>query len=255
MNCKCCNSESTQIHFEAKILNKYQAPYLLCNKCGFLFAKDPFWLEESYNSAITNADTGILIRNEYFKKYLTILIRLLFRKESSFIDYAGGYGLLTRMMRDIGFNYFWTDKYCENLFAKSFEYHSDIQNIAFLSAFEVFEHLENPSEEIDKMLAISDTIIFSTELLPNPIPAKDEWWYYAFSHGQHIAFYTKKSLQILAKRKNLHYSSVKNMHIISKKKHSSLILKFIKYSSYTPLFHIFKIGLKSKTYSDHQKLI
>ncbi len=38
-----------------------------------------------------------------------------------FLDYAGGYGVFTRLMRDIGFDFYWHDPYTQNLFANGFE--------------------------------------------------------------------------------------------------------------------------------------
>ena len=111
-----------------------------------------------------------------------------------FLDYAGGYGVFTRLMRDIGFDFYWHDPYTQNLFANGFE--DDLKSnskFELLTAFEVFEHLVNPKEELEKMLRFSDTIVFSTELMPQEIPDPEEWWYYGFNHGQHISFYTRKN--------------------------------------------------------------
>jgi len=46
-----------------------------------------------------------------------------------------------------------------------------------VSAFEVFEHLVNPLEEIERMLRLSDSILFSTLLVPTPAPGLADWWY------------------------------------------------------------------------------
>jgi len=32
-----------------------------------------------------------------------------------FLDYAAGYGLFVRLMRDAGYNFRWSDLYCQNL--------------------------------------------------------------------------------------------------------------------------------------------
>lgn len=254
MKCKCCNSENIKVQFEVRILKKYPAKYLRCEKCGFVFAENPHWIEESYQSAITFADTGISQRNIYFAKFLKIFIRLNFEKKGVFVDYAGGYGLLTRLMRDLGFEYLWTDKYCENLFARGFEYQNG-SKIDFITAFEVFEHLSDPSIEVDKMLEISDTIIFSTELIPNPVPAPDQWWYYAFNHGQHLAFYTPESLNQLANSKGLKYYHDKNMHVFTKKNLSDLRIKMCRIIPYTPFHLLFDAGLKSLMIADHEKMM
>jgi hypothetical protein len=41
-----------------------------------------------------------------------------------------------------GFDFYWTDKYAENLFARGFEAQSIFHSTA--AAFEVLEHIENP---------------------------------------------------------------------------------------------------------------
>ena len=49
-------------------------------------------------------------------------------------------------------------------------------------------------------------LIHTTELLPQQPPRINDWWYYATETGQHIAFYTRESLQVIAKKfkKNLY---------------------------------------------------
>ncbi len=38
------------------------------------------------------------------------------------MDFGAGHGVFVRMMRDKGFDFFWNDIYCKNLYAKDFEY-------------------------------------------------------------------------------------------------------------------------------------
>jgi hypothetical protein len=47
---------------------------------------------------------------------------------------------------------------------------------------------------------ITSCLIFSTQLVPEPAPKLEDWWYYGLEHGQHIAFYTRKSLEVLAQQ-------------------------------------------------------
>ncbi len=131
--------------------------------------------------------------------------------------------MFVRLMRDKGYNFFRQDKYCENLFAKSFDI-EDIQSgnndhYELLTAFEIFEHLEDPLEEIKKMKGYSNNILFSTELQPQKA-LKDpaDWWYIAAETGQHIAFYTEKSLSIIAQKLGLKYYKISdNLHLFSDK--------------------------------------
>lgn len=87
-----------------------------------------------------------------------------------------------------------------------------------LTAFEVFEHLEDPIEEFEKMLYFSENILFSTELVPGNNPTPATCWYFAPETGQHISLYTLKSLQILAEKYSLHfYSNGATLHMFTKK--------------------------------------
>ena len=93
---------------------------------------------------------------------------------------AGGYGLFVRIMRDKGFNFLWNDLYTENIFARGFDFHStQNKTIELITAFEAFEHFQNPLQELESMYVISRNIFFSTLLIPTDIPDKN-WWYYAF---------------------------------------------------------------------------
>ena len=146
--CLICGSVSNYV-FTKKILNKYEVNYYQCRKCDFIQTEKPYWLKEAYSNPIIDSDTGILSRNIVLSK-ITALTTLLFAKKDSLVlDYAGGYGLLTRLLRDIGVDSFWSDKYSENIFAKDFiikkKNHYDV-----VTAFEFLEHLENPVKEIKK---------------------------------------------------------------------------------------------------------
>ncbi len=248
--CKICNA-NTQPLFTAKVLNKYDVQYVQCNNCKFIQTEQTYWLNEAYQSAINNNDTGIIMRNERFRAIVTVLISFIFGKNEKYLDYAGGYGIFTRMMRDVGFDYYWVDEYAKNLVSIGFEHKTNTTYKA-ITAFEVFEHLDNPEEKLKDMLTYTDNIIFSTELVPDQTPDKD-WWYYAFTHGQHIAFYHKNSLLHLAQKNGLHLSSNgSNFHVLSKKPLNPLLFKLLYKGSKFGLFWFSKLGLQTKTFSDHK---
>jgi len=234
VNCKICNSRSDFI-FDATILNKYPVKYYYCNNCGFLQTEEPFWLKEVYESPINTSDTGYLIRNIYLSKRLLALLYLFFDRKAKFLDYAAGYGVFVRLMRDEGFNFYWQDKYTQNLFARGFEYNGK-DEIEAITTFESFEHFVNPIEEIEKMLNISKNIIFTTELLPHPIPKPGEWWYYGLEHGQHISFYSEKTLHFIAKKYGLNYYNFHKLHFITPRKVPFYLVYICKLSYFLPLF-------------------
>ena len=55
------------------------------------------------------------------------------------VDFAGGYGILVRMLRDKGIDAYWSDQFTPNLLSRGFEYSGDTVNL--LSAFEVLSIL------------------------------------------------------------------------------------------------------------------
>ncbi|HEX7357382.1 MAG TPA: class I SAM-dependent methyltransferase [Ignavibacteriaceae bacterium] len=253
MNCRICNTEALKV-FDAKVLNKYNVSYFKCSKCDVLFTEKPYWLDEAYSRTINLSDTGLLSRNLYFSQIISVLLFFEFDKYARYLDYAGGYGVFTRLMRDIGFDFYWNDPYTQNLLANGFEYNLET-NLKFelLTAFEVFEHLENPNAEIEKMLTLSESIALSTELLPADVPDL-KWWYYGFDHGQHITFYSSKTFSHLAQMFNLNYYNIDGIQLLTKKKFSrSKIILLKKIRNYGPL-QLVKMIMKSKTFSDHLDL-
>jgi glycosyltransferase involved in cell wall biosynthesis len=220
VKCHICKSESSKI-FGAKVLGKYEVAYFECSNCGFIQTENSYWLEESYGSAITDLDVGLVSRNIKYSELLETVIKANFKCNGRFLDYAGGYGLFVRMMRDRGFNFFRQDRYCENLFAEHFDI-TDLEpkpKFEAVTAFEVFEHLDNPLADIEGMLKYSDTLIFSTELIPDEeIKGPDDWWYFTPETGQHISFYSLKTLKFIAKSYSLNFYTAGSLHMFTKMK-------------------------------------
>jgi len=184
--------------FQGTVLGKYPITYYYCKKSGLLQTETPYWLDEAYRDAIANADTGLASRNIYTRNLLEPVLHRLFKGAGKFLDVGGGYGLLTRLLRDIGFDCYTTDKHCQNLFAKTFEPEEGFKADA-LFAFEVLEHIVTPKEFLEDIFSryACKTLIFSTLTFEGAIPERD-WWYYAFDSGQHVSFYQTRTLELLA---------------------------------------------------------
>lgn len=251
MKCKICKSVSNEI-FKGKILNKYLINYYYCETCGFLQTEEPYWIEESYKESINLSDTGILSRNLILSNITTSIIYLYFNKSGKYLDYAGGYGIFVRLMRDIGVDFYWQDKFSQNLLAKGFAYDEN-EKYEMITSFEAFEHFQNPVEEIENMLTYSSSILFSTDLLPVSPPIPDEWWYYGLDHGQHISFYNVKTLKYIADKYDLIlYTNGQNIHLFTKNKISRFLFKNIIKLSNRGLSNFLKKRFKSKTLDDHK---
>jgi hypothetical protein len=131
-------------------------------------------------------------------------------------------------MRDLGFNYFWSDRYAKNLFARGFEYHPGLGACQAVSAIEVLEHTPNPLEFIQQCLDQhqADTLIFTTETFPdNQPPQPNQWGYYALESGQHIAFFSPRGLARLAEKLGMTYYPLGRIHLFSRKPLSRWRLK------------------------------
>ena len=256
MKCKICGNETHNI-FTAKILNKYDIKYYYCNYCGFLQTEEPFWLKEAYSNPISIIDTGIMARNIGSSKIIAVILFFLFNKYSKFLDFAGGYGFLTRLMRDIGFDFYWHDPYSPNLVARGFESKSNNLKYELITSFESFEHFVEPIKEIESMIQFSDNILFSTELLIFPVPKPEEWWYYALESGQHISFYSYKTLRYIAQKYNMNLcSNSRNVHMFTKnKKINNKLFNFLLNFQRFGLFFYVKKKMKSLTVDDMDLLI
>jgi hypothetical protein len=251
MKCKCCGSD-TRYLWTGRMLN-LDVKYYECSNCGYVQTEDPFWLEAAYNSVINDSDTGIVSRNHVNSRIVLSSLWLIGGLNGNVVDYAGGYGLLVRMMRDLGINTFWTDPYCENMFAKNFNWNGS-DPAKLVTAFEVFEHVVEPISTIDEMLKIAPNILLSTLVMPEQTPAHNDWWYYGQNHGQHIGFYRVKTFEKIANAKNKFLATDGvSYFLLSEKPVSNTAFKLaIRISKFMP--YILKYRLLSKTLVD-SKLI
>ena len=258
MKCNICNNE-TENAFSHPVREKFHAEYRICKNCDYMFVENPSWLAEAYARPINITDTGYVMRNIYLSRKTLLIFTYIFglrgATKKTFLDYAAGYGMLTRILRDYGLNFLWDDPYTENFFANGFEYKKG-DTIDALTCFECFEHFVEPLPEIEKMLGISDTIFFSTQLKPVGVIPQETWGYYGFNHGQHTSFYSKKTFEAIAKKYSLTYVTDGNtLHLLTKKKVSKRAITLVNFLSKIQLDLPLRKLLKSKTTADHDALV
>jgi len=84
---------------------------------------------------------------------------------------------------------YWGDPLSENIFTRGFDRgHIAIGSVDTVRSFESFEHFADLLHEIEQMLSVSRTIIFSTVTFSGRTPDRHTRDYYHFSHGQQVAF-------------------------------------------------------------------
>ena len=246
--CRVCCIESSAPIFHGQIRGRDVA-YFECNLCGYVQTEEPTWLDEAYSTVINASDTGIISRNLSNVSLVLATLVLLGRTAGRVVDYAGGYGILVRMLRDIGVDAYWNDPYSENLVARGFEYHQSGADL--VTAFEAFEHFLNPGLEMERLLSIAPSVLFTTDMIATPTPKPTEWWYYGLEHGQHIGFFRRRTLQYLAEKsgKRLLTDGV-STHLFSDQK-----VSYYRWMIYRRLARIspalLATKLRSKTWTDH----
>src|SRR5271165_5555522 len=192
--CRLCGGQLSH-RFNLVVLRRHDVAYYECTDCNSLQTEDPYWLSEAYERSLSNLDTGAaqrVLRN----LAASYAVAKLFGVKNA-IDIGGGDGLLCRFLRDYGINCFVKDKYAAPTYAQGFT-EPDFSVPDLVLAFEVFEHFQNPKADLTALLGMGSSLfLVSTCLYTNQ---KGDWWYLAPEGGQHVFFYSKKALHLIARR-------------------------------------------------------
>ena len=199
--CRLCGTEAARVSVQ-RILCRYPVAYYQCPNCALLQTQRPFWLKEAYASALSALDTGAIARARLCIELTGALASLLrIPPDSPCVDYGGGHGLLTRAMRDQGYDFRWHDRYAQNHFARGFEA-DPAQPYALLTCFEVWEHLPDPGRDLTEFFSPGhDHLLIGTYLHHGH---RDNWWYYSCESGQHVAFFADTTMRFVARQFGYH---------------------------------------------------
>ena len=245
--CRVCGNNAKYL-WSANLLD-LTVRYFECEVCGYVQTEPPYWLDRAYAEAINDSDTGIMTRNLNNVQLVLATLVMLGGLRGRVVDYAGGFGILVRLLRDRGIDALWADRYCQNLVARGFEY--DSGGAVLVTAFEAFEHFVHPGEEVDRLLTISPNVLFSTELIAGPAPTQGDWWYYGREHGQHIGFFRMKTLAFIAAKSGKYLiSDGHSNHLMSDRPVNSMIWRtLLKTNRILPA--LLRTTSRSKTWQDH----
>lgn len=201
-HCTPCRLCGASAHFWStrRLLNRFDASYFLCSQCGSLQTEEPYWLDVAYDVSGLGDDMGAVQRTiDLAIKTSALLDRIKLPANAECIDFGGGLGLFTRMMRDRGLNFLSYDLYARPFFS---DRHS-VETLAgrtpaVVTAFEVLEHFSNPADDLEELFQSRPALmIATTEIYAGQDPG---WPYLAEATGQHVFFYSHQALGRVAKR-------------------------------------------------------
>ena len=198
------------------VRKEHRATLARCQKCGFCFVANPFWLSGSFYETLQPLDIGTVDRCSLVLDFVQAITRVSsWRADSKFIDWGGGYGLMTRMARDRGINMANFDPYVQPLFSSP----ANLDNLCpaqVIVASEVFLHIENPLDVLDQLLSFSPVVIITAVVPPDRV--SPDWWYLMPDTGQHVSFYPVSTLKKMAEITRTHLiSDGRFFHIFSRK--------------------------------------
>jgi SAM-dependent methyltransferase len=204
--CRICRGP-VAFRFEAMVLDgRYAAQYHECEHCHALQVLAPTWLEEAYAQesgppSAENFDSGRFRRTFSGFLYLVALSMAgALGEVSRVVDFGGGYGLLTQMLRDGGVDAWTSDPYVTRPFFSPDRSLPDLADVSegsidVIVALEVFEHLTDPMSVgalLRRVLSPRGSIVISSERY-RPERHGADWPYLALAAGQHVTFWSTEA--------------------------------------------------------------
>jgi hypothetical protein len=220
--CRFCEGECAE--YSSATIFSHKGVYFKCGVCGSLQVSNPFWLADAHTDGVHNSDVGLVQRSINVSRLIGTVLALNGHIGSNGIDWGGGTGLLTRLLRDQGFQCLSYDKYASQQLASGF-IASDFElqsKKTFVTTIECIEHLEDPIGTLTQVVSNADLFIFTVEVLPAPTPnpaSERPWFYFEPSAGQHITFPSKVGLDLYCKKLGFNfYTKIESLHIFSREK-------------------------------------
>ena len=191
--CRLCGGETSK-RFELQLLGRHQVSYLRCSRCQSLETEAPYWLSEAYGDDVPAEDPFYLFRNLEVARHVKLMLHL-FRvpKSANVLDFGGGLGVVARLIRESGWEAFVEDRFTDPPFP-------DIswsgKQADFVLASEVFEHLDQPAEQIGRIFALQPRYVYVRTSRYGG--EGSDWFYLAPETGQHVFFYSDQAMRLIA---------------------------------------------------------
>ena len=151
-DCKICGTPTLCDAPRIARSGRHAVDYHMCPECEYCCTDEPYWLDEAYSRAIDATDTGLVQRNLMWARWLKVMLPRLF-PQGPYVDWAGGCGMMVRLMRDAGFEFYWQDLYADNLLSPRIRTQSQRQRTSPAprrgpnrghGTIEVLEHTPDP---------------------------------------------------------------------------------------------------------------
>lgn len=186
--------------------------YYRCSACQFCFAPEfSSWQTEDYANHIYNEDY-ILVDPEYVdirpQANAQGMISMLGAQKGQFrhLDYGGGSGLMSKLLRQEGWNSSSYDPFVNDDIDPA-----SLGQFDLITAYEVFEHVPDVRpliQRLSNLLAPQGIILFSTMTSDESIvPGQRLSWWYAAPRNGHISLFSKRSLVLLGEREHFKFGS------------------------------------------------
>ncbi|OYY21093.1 MAG: hypothetical protein B7Y67_03120 [Polynucleobacter sp. 35-46-11] len=209
--CRLCSGNLSP-QFKLAVLGKHQIQYYLCEQCHSLQTEPAYWLAEAYSKNLSNLDTGAVQRNWHNFYVIYILCHIF--KLYNLLNLGGGDCLLCLSLRDYEINCYVQDEYASPTYSQGFT-EPDFESPDLVLAFEVWEHLPNPSPDLNKFFYKSPKMLLVTTAIYTD--QGSDWWYLTPESGQHIFFYSHKALESIALQRGYELNIIENFILFIRK--------------------------------------
>jgi hypothetical protein len=184
--------------------------YSRCNECLFTFAPEfQEWPENLFLDKIYNAEY-IQVDPDYLEarpQSNFLLLKKLFSKDReniAHLDYGGGNGKLSHLLKEDG----WNSRTYDPFPALDLNVQK-LGKFNLITAFEVFEHVPDVNmlmDNLTELIGDDGLILFSTLVSDGHIEKNSRlsWWYASPRNG-HISLFSRKSLLTLGTKYKLNF--------------------------------------------------
>ncbi len=201
-HCRLCRSATSQV-FTRTVLFTHQVAYFHCPSCGGLQTEFPYWLTASrvpQSECFNGGNASQILTN--FLLLRRVLEILNVRPKDRCVDFAGESGLFSRLMRDIGYQFFNFSKVGVNFTNAEFcvggTWDKFNRSVRLTTIFNKAENFIDPLAEWDAIFSTTtDYILGSTEIYSGQ---DSNWDYLAPESGQRTFFYSPATLAQIAMR-------------------------------------------------------